>query len=99
MWKDGQVYREKRDIIMPLKHKHGIYSKLSAELMEEDKLAAVKINDKVTRILIKVDTMRLHDKDEKNDDSESSITQGDKLNEIKARRQSQTSTNTGSDYI
>ncbi|KRT81812.1 hypothetical protein AMK59_5006, partial [Oryctes borbonicus] len=93
MWKDGELYRKRKSITTPIKHKFGIYSEVTSETIE-NKPKEIKINDKVTRILKKVDTMKLNDKDDTNEDSESSISQGDKLNEIKARRQCQTSTNT-----
>ncbi|GJQ68043.1 putative phosphatase [Trypoxylus dichotomus] len=95
MWKDGELYRKKKGIAFPVKHKFGIYTKVIPETTEDHKPKETKINDKVTRILKKVDTMKLNDKDDTNNDSESSITQGDKLNEIKARRQCHTSTATG----
>lgn len=94
MWAEGEIYRKKRGLSGPLVHKFGIYSKSKPDVIE-DHLGSreLRLNDRVTRILKKVDTMKLNDGEEKNEDSEESVTQGDKLNEIKARRQCQTSTN------
>lgn len=86
MWKDGDNYRRKMSLSGPFKHKFGIYSKASE--IDFDNSNDVKINDKVSGILKKVDTMKLNDKEEKFDGEEKDgvMTQGDKLNQIKAQR-------------
>lgn len=85
MWKDGDNLRRKLGITGPIKHKFGIYSKASENDSDNKD---VKINDKVSGILKKVDTMKLNDKEESFDmeEKETVMTQGDKLNQIKAQR-------------
>ncbi|GLV46712.1 cell division cycle 14 [Carabus blaptoides fortunei] len=90
MWKEGEMYRRKRGISCTMKHTKGIYS------MEKPALAIrlVKANDNVTKISHKVDTMKLSDVEDVNCNADASlttktsviITQGDKLNKIKAQR-------------
>lgn len=85
MWKDGEVHRRKMAISGPVKHKFGIYSKAAEHNADTPK--EVKLNDKVSGILKKVDTMKLNDKEEKFEiEDKDAMTQGDKLNQIKAQR-------------
>lgn len=75
MWEAGEAYRKKHGIAGPQKHAVGIYS-LSD-------ISKKKNHDNVTGIVRKVDSMEIKDK---NEFEENIITQGDKLNEIKAQR-------------
>lgn len=89
MWKEGEIYRRKRGLTGPMKHTKGIYS-----MDKPLAIRPVKANDNVTRISHKVDTMKLSDVEDVNCNADSSltsktsiiITQGDKLNKIKAQR-------------
>ncbi|XP_022901656.1 dual specificity protein phosphatase CDC14C-like isoform X2 [Onthophagus taurus] len=92
MWKEGEAYRRKRGITSMPKHRFGIYSKHAPVGPLEGSGKQGKLNDKVTRILKKVDTMQLNDNSEK-EDEEDGITQGDRLNQIKAKRQCHVVTN------
>ncbi|XP_018565753.1 dual specificity protein phosphatase CDC14B isoform X2 [Anoplophora glabripennis] len=76
MWEAGEVYRKKNGITGIPKHTVGIYS--LSELNRK------KSHDNVTGIVKKVDCMEINDPDEEFE--ENTITQGDKLNEIKAQR-------------
>ncbi|CAH1103173.1 unnamed protein product [Psylliodes chrysocephalus] len=76
MWDAGEIYRKKHDISAPIKHQNGIYS-LSEVKKDKNK-------DNVTGIVKKVDCMEINDTEE--DCAENRITQGDKLNQIKAQR-------------
>ena len=91
MLREGELYRRKYGISSPPCHKFGIYSTFPPEMIKANKNR--KNIDKVTGILRKVDTMKLNDnKIEKKVELEADITQGDELNQIKARRQSQVQT-------
>lgn len=87
MWKDGEAYRRKSGVSGQLKHKSGIYCK-SSDCELEESLKEGKLNDKVSGILKKVDTMKLNDKEEKftSEEKDNALTQGDRLNQIKAQR-------------
>lgn len=76
MWDAGEVHRKKNGITVVPKHTVGIYS--LSELNRK------KSHDNVTGIVKKVDCMEINDPDEEFE--ENNITQGDKLNEIKAQR-------------
>ncbi|XP_017786817.1 PREDICTED: dual specificity protein phosphatase CDC14A isoform X2 [Nicrophorus vespilloides] len=83
MWKEGEMYRMARDLKSPLCHKKGIYADMATEGLEDD------VPQQVCCILKKVNTMKLNDKEEVKSPSEenaSPLTQGDKLNQIKALR-------------
>lgn len=88
MWKDGEVYRQKMGMDGPIKHTRGIYS-FSTPETEKKSLSRRKAQvDNVSNILEKVDTMKLNDREEKLDKEVKigKMTQGDKLNQIKAQR-------------
>ncbi|KAJ8936483.1 hypothetical protein NQ314_012347 [Rhamnusium bicolor] len=76
MWDVGELYRKKNGITGLPKHTVGIYS--LSELNRK------KSHDNVTGIVKKVDCMEINDPEEEFE--ENNITQGDKLNEIKAQR-------------
>lgn len=76
MWEAGEVYRKKNGVTGISKHTVGIYS--LSELNRK------KSHDNVTGIVKKVDCMEINDPEEEFE--ENNITQGDKLNEIKAQR-------------
>ncbi|CAH0562209.1 unnamed protein product [Brassicogethes aeneus] len=77
MWDAGEIYRKRNGMSGPFKYSNGIYS-----LADENRN---KTNDNVTGIMEKVDCMEINDKEEFASE-ENKITQGDKLNEIKAQR-------------
>lgn len=77
MWEAGEAYRKKHGITSLPKHTVGIYS-LST-------LNRKKSHDNVTGIVKKVDCMEINDPQEE-DYGENRLTQGDKLNQIKAQR-------------
>lgn len=79
MWRDGEQYRSKHGLSGPVKHTEGIYSCGKVECMKNS-MPKRQSNDNVSGILEKVDTMNINDRDEKK------VTQGDKLNQIKAQR-------------
>jgi hypothetical protein len=64
----------------PIKHAVGIYGLPSVNNNKS------KTSDNVTGIMKKVDSMEINDKDEDFKSEENKITQGDRLNEIKAQR-------------
>lgn len=78
MWEAGEVYRKRAGLAAPVKHSSGIYS--LSELNRN------KSSDNVTGIMKKVDSMEINDPEEEFKSEENKITQGDKLNEIKAQR-------------
>lgn len=82
MWRDGEQYRLKRGLSGPIKHTAGIYSINRAKNNLPKRLS----NDNVSGILEKVDTMNINDRDEGNMEKKTKMTQGDKLNQIKAQR-------------
>lgn len=91
MWREGDIYRKKHNITGPKTHTVGIYSEKrnSADMPTID--ISPTRHDNVSRISHKVDTMRLNDKEDDNanstpPDAKNTITQGDKLNKIKALR-------------
>ncbi|CAH1153653.1 unnamed protein product [Phaedon cochleariae] len=77
MWDAGDLYRKKHGISEIKKLESGIYS-LSDVKKEK------KNSDNVTGIMKKVDCMDIRDPEEGSE--ENKITQGDKLNQIKAQR-------------
>lgn len=89
MWKAGDEHRVKLGISEPPKHTKGIYScSCGPELSNCSKKLTPKKSD-VSGILQKVDTMQLEDKDGDEIDTEP-MTQGDRLNQIKAQRRQRT---------
>ncbi|KAJ3640191.1 hypothetical protein Zmor_003506 [Zophobas morio] len=80
LWAAGEEYRQKHKMSGPIKHKIGIYPNRSS--MNNNK---TKVNDNVTGIMKKVNSMEINDKDDF-ETEENEITQGDRLNEIKAQR-------------
>lgn len=84
MWKEGDAHRRKKGLSGPPKHTFGIYSKENESAEPEDTKVRNAVN--VSGILKKVDTMKLNDKDDNKYEEESCMTQGDKLNQIKAQR-------------
>lgn len=91
MWRDGEAYRKKKNITGTTKHKTGIYS-MDSNGSETAMLNSNKQNDNVTRISHKVDTMKINDLEDANCNTTTlerkpiQLTQGDKLNKIKAQR-------------
>lgn len=81
MWREGELYRSKNGLTSPKKHKFGIYS-------DKDMGREETKQDNVSGILQKVDTMKLNDKEDNKFEveRETCLTQGDKLNQIKAAR-------------
>lgn len=80
MWRVGEQYRLKRGLNGPIKHTEGIYSITTKVDCMKNSMPKRLSNDNVSGILEKVDTMNINDRDEKK------VTQGDKLNQIKAQR-------------
>lgn len=78
MWDAGETYRKRNGLSAPVKHSMGIYS--------FSDINRIKTNDNVTGIMKKVDSMEINDPEEEFKSEENKITQGDKLNEIKAQR-------------
>lgn len=86
MWKDGELYRQKMGLDGPIRHTSGIYSFHNPEITKQSILKK-KLRDNVSGILEKVDTMKLNDREDNNYDAkQEKVTQGDKLNQIKAQR-------------
>lgn len=92
MWREGDIYRKKHNTTGLKTHTVGIYSeKGNSGDMPNIDISPTR-HDNVSRISHKVDTMRLNDKDDDNGNNSSpevrntSMTQGDKLNKIKALR-------------
>lgn len=92
MWRDGELYRRKHGLTAYPKHTNGIYSLKKPPLVHN---ISIKQNDNVSRISHRVDTMKLNDLDDDNDNTDicaddnkksTGMTQGDKLNKIKAQR-------------
>jgi hypothetical protein len=80
LWAAGDEYRQKMKMNGPIKHAVGIYGLPSVNNNKS------KTSDNVTGIMKKVDSMEINDKDEDFKSEENKITQGDRLNEIKAQR-------------
>lgn len=86
MWRDGDQYRLKRGLAGPVKHTEGIYSINKTERLKNN-LPKRLSNDNVSGILEKVDTMNINDRDDGSKmEKRTKVTQGDKLNQIKAQR-------------
>ncbi|KYB24827.1 Dual specificity protein phosphatase CDC14A-like Protein [Tribolium castaneum] len=79
LWAAGDEYRQQMKMTRPIKHEVGIYGLRS---INNNK---TKSNDNVTGIMKKVDSMEISD-DKDFESEENKITQGDRLNEIKAQR-------------
>lgn len=85
MWRDGEQYRLRKGIDGPLKHTEGIYSISKAERVKNHVPKRLS-NDNVSGILEKVDTMNINDRDDSKVEKKTKMTQGDRLNQIKAQR-------------
>lgn len=85
MWRDGEQYRLKKGLSEPIKHTEGIYSINKTERLKNN-LPKRLSNDNVSGILEKVDTMNINDREEVKMEKKTKVTQGDRLNQIKAQR-------------
>ncbi|XP_049780988.1 dual specificity protein phosphatase CDC14C-like isoform X1 [Schistocerca cancellata] len=128
MWMQGDTYRQQKMENSFPKHAYGIYSMkgVAAHLQYTHSPEVIKNNikppDNVSRILQKVDTMKLDDKEDENKNerccrrrtkvmedatnqnneepaSDIPLTQGDKLNQIKAFRRHPRSVTTGAVHL
>ncbi|XP_018331545.1 dual specificity protein phosphatase CDC14AB-like isoform X2 [Agrilus planipennis] len=86
MWRAGEEHRRTKRLEGPIKHTVGIYS-FNNKTPEE--FRQVSLSDNVSGISKKVDTMKLNDREENVAETEENgegLTQGDRLNRIKAQR-------------
>lgn len=90
MWKAGEEYRAKLGITELPRHTKGIYNYNRGPEFATFLRRLSKKND-VSGILQKVDTMQLEDKETVKEEDDDTMTQGDHLNQMKARRRSRES--------
>lgn len=85
LWLAGDQFRQQMKIAVPVKHKVGVYG-LPMNKINNNHTNLKKTNDNhMTGIMKKVDSMEINDKKDFISE-ENRITQGDRLNEIKAQR-------------